>query len=481
MIKFKVVTFLFLFSFAVQAQITILQDSILKPQIKLSFLDSLKTTYVLDDMSACVDSLWLKNIETAKEFNTLKNDIATLDLNQKVNYDLSTEVLKERLQLLDEKSPFNIEYNEQLENLIKMFLKTRKSSFERLMGVSQYYFPMFEEAMARYNVPLEIKYLAIVESALNPLAVSRVGATGLWQFMYETGKQYKLNINSYVDERRDPLKASDAAARYMEGMFKIFGDWELVLASYNSGAGNVSKAIRRSGGQQNFWNIKKHLPRETQGYVPAFLATMYIFEYYKEHGIVPSKAIANHLKTDTIAVKLKISFKQLSDLLDISENEITFLNPSYKNKVIPYITNEKHYVRLPKEKIAIFTSNEDKMYAYVAYQEKNREKPIFKTKPVKVVIDSTAIATSKNAIEKIDDRQETEAKKELFKIHKVKKGDNLNKIAEKHNVTISDLKEWNMLKRNTVNVGLKLKIKKEINTEISRIVNNNKKRRKSNS
>lgn len=457
MTKLKTTLFFILFSVYIQAQIIVIQDSVLKPKYKLSFLDSLKTTYVVDDMSACVDSLWLKNIATETEYSTIKNDIATLNLNEKVTYDLPTDVLKERLKRLDEKSPFNIEYNEQLENLIKMFLKTRKSSFERLMGVSQYYFPMFEEALARYNVPLEIKYLAIVESALNPLAVSRVGATGLWQFMFETGKQYKLNINSYVDERRDPLKASDAAARYMEGMFKIFGDWELVLASYNSGAGNVSKAIRRSGGHQNFWNIKKNLPRETQGYVPAFLATMYIFEYHKEHGIVPNKAIANHIKTDTIAVKNKISFKQLSDLLDISENEITFLNPSYKNKVVPYITGEKNVVRLPLEKVAIFTANEDKMYAYIDYLEKNREKQ-FITKPkVKIIADTTNTALTEIKLEKkpID----TEDKSIKIKIYKVKKGDNLNEIATLYNVLLTDLKNWNNLKRNKVNVGTRLKIK----------------------
>ena len=203
---------------------------------------------------------------------------------------MSTELLKERLAAMDAKSPFNIEYNQGLENIIKSFLKNRKKSFERLMAISEYYFPIFEEALAKQNVPLEIKYLAVVESALNPKAVSRVGATGLWQFMYQTGKQYNLKIDSYVDERSDPLKACEAAAQYMTNMYKIFGDWDLVLASYNSGPGNVAKAIRRSGGQQNYWNIRKNLPKETQGYVPAFLATMYIYEYHKEHGITSKQS-----------------------------------------------------------------------------------------------------------------------------------------------------------------------------------------------
>ena len=221
--------------------------------------------------------------------------------------------MKERLKKLDEKSPFNIEYNIGLENVIKSFLKNRRKSFERLLGVSQFYFPLFEEELAKNNIPLEIKYLAVVESALNPRAVSRVGATGLWQFMYQTGKQYGLNIDSYVDERSEPLKASQAASVYMNNMYKIFGDWDLVLAAYNSGPGNVAKAIRRSGGQQNYWNIRKNLPKETQGYLPAFLATMYIFEYHKEHGITPNKAVANLFATDTVAIKNHMTFKQISN------------------------------------------------------------------------------------------------------------------------------------------------------------------------
>ncbi|MGK4566512.1 transglycosylase SLT domain-containing protein [Flavobacterium sp. 3HN19-14] len=192
-------------------------------------------------MASCVDSLWMKELTNLDIYNDLANDIKTINIDEKVDYELPTELLKKRLKEMDAKSPFNIEYNPGLENLIKSFLKNRKKSFERLMAISEYYFPMFEEAMARENVPLEIKYLAVVESALNPKAVSRVGATGLWQFMYETGKQYKLGIDSYVDERADPLKASGAAAKYMSNMYKIFGDWDLVLASYNSARGMLQR------------------------------------------------------------------------------------------------------------------------------------------------------------------------------------------------------------------------------------------------
>ena len=222
------------------------------------------------------------------------------------------------------------------------------------MAVSEYYFPMFEEHLAKYNIPLELKYLAIVESALNPKAKSRVGASGLWQFMYPTGKQYNLEVNSYVDERHDPLKATEAACQYLSHLYEIFGDWSLVLASYNAGPGNVSKAIRRSGGSQNYWNIRKFLPRETANYVPAFLATMYIYEFKKEHGILPKKATLTYFETDTIMVKKQMSFKHISELLDISVEQIEFLNPIYKLKVIPFEEDKAHYLRLPKNKMGLF-------------------------------------------------------------------------------------------------------------------------------
>ena len=182
---------------------------------------------------------------------------------------------------MDAKSPFNIEYHPALENTIKAFLKIVLKAFERLMAISEYYFPMFEEHLAKYNIPLELKYLAIVESALNPKAKSRVGASGLWQFMYPTGKQYNLEVTSYVDERYDPLKATEAACQYLSSLYGIFGDWSMVLAAYNCGPGNVSKAIRRSGGSQNYWNIRKIYLEKQQNYVPAFLATFYIYEFKK--------------------------------------------------------------------------------------------------------------------------------------------------------------------------------------------------------
>ncbi|NHM06108.1 LysM peptidoglycan-binding domain-containing protein [Flavobacterium sp. CYK-4] len=420
------------------------QDFSTKPQSNISYLDSIKKTFIKDNIASCVDSLWLKELTSLDLYNDLEADIKTINLDQKVDYELPTELLKARLKEMDSKSPFNIEYNQGLENIIKSFLRNRKKAYERLMAISEYYFPLFEDALAKQNVPLEIKYLAVVESALNPKAVSRVGATGLWQFMYQTGKQYNLNIDSYVDERSDPLKASEAAAQYMTNMYKIFGDWDLVLASYNSGPGNVAKAIRRSGGQQNFWNIRKYLPQETQGYVPAFLATMYIYEYHKEHGIKPNRALVKHFATDTIMIKKQISFKQISDLLDIPVAQLQMLNPQFKLNVVPAYFDTKHYLRLPSEKIAVFTSNEDKIYAYVQHEADQREKPFSRMQQALASRDSSSTQESYLV--------------SRTKFHKVRRGDNLSEIADRYDVSISDIKKWNKLKSNKAPLGRNLKI-----------------------
>ena len=442
-IKRLILPFFLLLSFSLFAQETVEKTTPVKPDIKLTYLDSIKKTFVKDDLAACVDSLWLKELSNLDIFNNLSDDIQNINMDDQVDYELPTELLKARLQQMDDKSPFHIEYNQGLENIIKSFLKNRKRSFERLMAVSEYYFPLFEEAFDKQNVPLEIKYLAVVESALNPKAVSRVGATGLWQFMYQTGKQYGLKIDSYVDERSDPLKASEAAAQYMKNMYAIFGDWDLVLASYNSGPGNVAKAIRRSGGQQNYWNIRKNLPKETQGYLPAFLATMYIYEYHKEHGIVPEKAPIKHFATDTIMIKRQMSFKQISDLIDIPVAQLQILNPSYKLNIVPAYKEQSHFLRLPQDKIAIFTSNESKIYAYVDKEANLREKPFQIVRPI-VSQDSV------NTFQKL-----AQAK---VRYYRVKRGDNLSTIAQKYDVAVDDIKKWNNIRGNKVAYGKNLKI-----------------------
>jgi membrane-bound lytic murein transglycosylase D len=442
-IKLHILPFFLLLSFSLFAQETVEKTTPLKPEIKLTYLDSIKKTFVKDDLAACVDSLWLKELTNLDIYSNLTEDIQTINIDEKVDYELPTDLLKARLQEMDEKSPFHIEYNQGLENIIKSFLKNRKRSFERLMAVSEFYFPLFEEAFDKQNVPLEIKYLAVVESALNPKAVSRVGATGLWQFMYQTGKQYGLKIDSYVDERSDPLKATEAAAQYMKNMYAIFGDWDLVLASYNSGPGNVAKAIRRSGGQQNYWNIRKNLPKETQGYLPAFLATMYIYEYHKEHGIKPEKAPIKQFATDTVMIKRQMSFKQISELIDIPVAQLQILNPSYKLNVVPAYNDQTHFLKLPQDKMAVFTSNESKIYAYVDREANLRERPFQIVRPI-VTQDSV------NTFQRL-----AQAK---VRYYRVKRGDNLSTIAQKYDVAVEDLKKWNNIRGNKVAYGKNLKI-----------------------
>ena len=274
--------------------------------LAISDLQKLKNSFVNHPTSNCIDSRWLDLLTEETSFEDFQTDILELDLAASVSYDsLSSEKLKADFELLNAQTPFKIEYNSVVENTVKSFLKHRKTGMGKMMTLSEYYFPLFESNLAKYNIPLEIKYLAIVESALNPQAKSRVGASGLWQFMYGTGKQFNLEVNSYVDERFDPVKATDAACQYLSELHAIFGDWNLVLAAYNAGPGNVSKAIRRSGGKQNYWEIRRFLPRETANYVPAFIATMYLFNFNEDYGITGEKAAQTFFETD----KLKMRFR----------------------------------------------------------------------------------------------------------------------------------------------------------------------------
>lgn len=436
-----------LLSMSMYAQDVANRDFTLQPEVKMSYLDSVKSTFVQDNLATRVDSLWMNELTSLDIYDDLTKDIQTINTDLTVDEELPTDLLKQRLQAMNEKSPFEIEYNQGLENIIKSFLKNRRRSFSRLMALSEYYFPIFENAFAKQNVPLEIKYLAVVESALNPKAVSRMGATGLWQFMYGTGKQYDLKIDSYIDERSDPLKATAAASEYMRKMYTIFGDWELVLASYNSGPGNVTKAIRRSGGKTKYWDIRNHLPRETQGYVPAFLATMYLFEYHKEHGINPERAVIKNFETDTVRIKEKMNFKQIADLLDMPQSQLELLNPSYKLKVVPFYQDEQHFLRLPKDKVATFVSNEDKIYAYIEHESNFRGIP--SQLASRLGTRSKSYAATRTA------RNFSQG----TAIYKIKKGDNLGAIAEKYNVSIADIKKWNNLKSNTIAFGRTLKIR----------------------
>ncbi len=376
-----------------------------------------------------IDEKWQQELYSLALFDSIYKTVQELDY-KPVDYpELSTDTLKARLKRLNAKTPFNVEYNPSLESVIKRYLKTRHKSLERLMGLSHFYFPMFEEALDKENIPLEVKYLAIVESALKPRAQSRVGATGLWQFMFTTGKLYGLDVSSYVDERRDPIKSTDAAAKYLSKLYKIFGDWDLALAAYNSGPGNVSKAIRRSGGYTNYWNIRPNLPRETAGYLPAFLATMYIFEYAEEHGFKPERPTFQYIETDTIRVKQMITLDQVSEITGVNIEELQYLNPSYKLDIIPFIEDENYTLRLPKYAVGSFVNNEKEIYAFAKAEFDKREKPLpqFFENDTKVR-------------------------------YRVKSGDYLGRIARKYGVRVSQIKRWNGLRNNNLRIGQRLTI-----------------------
>jgi len=388
-----------------------------------------------DNKALKYDKKWLEELSNQSLYSTMQNDVETPPSN--VSYDeLPTEVLKERLARLDQKTPFHIEYNPVLENVIKNFLKNRRASLQRLMNISQYYFPLFERELIKNQVPKEVKYLAIVESALNPKATSRMGAKGLWQFMYYTGKMYGLEVNNYVDERSQPELSTQAAAQYLKKLYSVFNDWDLVLAAYNSGPGNVTKAMRRSGGKTNYWNLRPYLPNETAGYVPAFLATLYIFEYAKEHGFQVEKRENVFFETDTIQVKRSISFKDIGDVVGMSEQEIEFFNPAYSLNIVPYVEGKKYGVRLPVEAIGKFVNNEDVIYAYLDQESSKREKPL----------PEVVAASQSSSSHKVT--------------HKVKKGETLGRIASRYGVSVSQLKKWNRLRSNSVKVGQRLVIRK---------------------
>jgi len=392
------------------------------------------TTYNLRDieLAAKLDSLWMKELMTsASLYDEIYDEVANLDTDKKAELDLNSDTLKLRLERLNQKTPFNVSYNPSLESVIKSFLTRKRGLMEKMMTVSQFYFPLFEQELDNHNIPLEMKYLSIVESALNPKARSRVGATGLWQFMYGTGREMKLEINSYVDERSDPIKSTEAACKYLNRLYRIYEDWDLALAAYNSGPGNVNKAIRRSGGHRNYWNIRRNLPRETAGYVPAFLATMYIFEYAEEHGIKGKKVDRPYFETDTVHVKSLITFDQISELTGISKEELKILNPSYKLDVIPFQKGKEHALRLPLTEMGKFVANEEAIYAHVAKELKSKESPL----------PQLVKQAEENRIR-----------------YRVRDGDYLGKIAMRYGVGVSQIRRWNGLRGNNLRIGQRLTI-----------------------
>ena len=349
-------------------------------------------------------------------------------------------------------------YNEVVQKFIDRYSGKLRRSVSFMLGASNFYMPIFEEALEAYNLPLELKYLPVIESALNPKAVSRVGATGLWQFMLPTGKRYGLEVNSLIDERRDPVKASYAAAHYLSDLYKIFDDWSLVIAAYNCGPTNVNKAIHRAKGNADYWNIYPYLPKETRGYVPAFIAANYIMNYYCDHNICPMVSELP-VKTDTIVVSKDIHLEQISKVLNIDIEHLRNLNPQYRHDIINGL-NHPMALRLPSTLIGSFIDQQDSICAYRADElflkramvDVNDAQPTYSRSRSSYSRHSASSRSKKSS-------KRGRNRKQGNKSVTIKNGDTLSEIAARHGTTVKKLRKLNGIKGNSIRAGKKIKVK----------------------
>ena len=413
----------------IQAGTTLIKSNFMLPDSLLQ--DSLDVV-LSDQLDSMVNTWYVHNAfpDSLQKINFANNDINNLP----------DSLFIKRLQNIDSYIP--LPFNEIVKKFINFYVNKRGSQVAIMMGLTQYYFPLFEEALAKYNLPLELRYLPIIESALNPKIVSRAGASGLWQFMLRTGKMYGLEVNSYIDERNDPIKSTDAAARYLRDLFALYGDWHLVIAAYNCGPGNINKAVRRSGGKQNYWEIYSRLPRETRGYIPIYIAANYVMNYGKEHNITPLLPSFN-INTDTIIIRSYLNFEQISANLDIPVDEIRQLNPQYKRNIIPAKPDKPFVLKLPADKTLSFVDCEKEIFAY------NREKyfPNNQLAPVKEINSKGGGGYTVAS--------DIAGKKKI--IYTVVSGDNPGAIASRFKVSINHLREWNDI-FNMIHIGQKLTI-----------------------
>ncbi len=346
-------------------------------------------------------------------------------------------VFVDRLQSM--MSPIPMVYNDQVRRFIELYVVKRRYLVQRMLGLSNYYFPLFERVLEAHDMPLELKYMAIIESALNPNALSRVGASGLWQFMYYTGKRYGLDVTSYVDERRDPVKATEAAAVFLRDLYNMYGDWHLAIAAYNCGPGNVNRAIARSGGHKDFWKIYYNLPKETRGYVPAFIAAAYAMNYAQEHNIYASESEAIQ-PTDTVMIYQPLHFNQVTSVLGVQTDLIRQLNPQYKHDVVPAIEGKTYSLVLPVDATFAFAAHEDSVYA------RDRMKYFPDNKIVKITDSRGAVYAGRTP----------DGKAKL--IYTVRSGDVPGSIARRFGVRVNDLVYWNNIRRGMIRIGQKLVI-----------------------
>ena len=382
----------------------------------------------------------LLNLYMSKNYLDENNDCRMKD----VNPVFEKEVFIERLKRIP--SIIEMPYNEVVQKFIDRYSGRLRHSVSYMLGASNFYMPIFEEALETYGLPLELKYLPVIESALNPKAVSRVGATGLWQFMLATGKRYGLEVNSLVDERRDPIKASYAAANYLSDLYKVFGDWNLVIAAYICGPDQINKAIHRSKGSKDYWQIYPYLPKETRGYVPAFIAANYIMTYYCEHNICPMTTRLP-AKTDTIMVSRNVHLEQIAAVCNIDIEQLRTLNPAYRRDIVPGAT-KLSAVRLPQTEVGKFIDLEDSIYAYNA-------EVLFSKRATVEVNDDVPTYTRKSSSRS----RSKKARSSRGRSVTVKSGQTLSEIARRNGTTVAKLKRLNGIKGSNIRAGKKLRVR----------------------
>lgn len=362
-----------------------------------------------------------------------------------VNPVYDKEVYKERLSRIP--TIIEMPYNDIVQKFIDRYSGRLRRSVSYMLGAQNFYIPIFEQALETYGLPLELKYLPVIESALNPQAVSRVGATGLWQFMLATGKNYGLEVNSLVDERKDPIKASYAAAHYLSDLYKIFGDWNLVIAAYNAGPEKINKAIHRSKGKTDYWEIYPYLPKETRGYVPAFIAANYIMNYYCDHNICPMLTELP-AKTDTVVVNRDVHFEQIAHVLNMSVDQLKELNPQYRRNIVNGNTKPS-IIKLPSTMVNSFIDNEESIYAY------NTDNLLSKRSEV-VVNEEVASTTSRSTSSRSRSKSRNRSRGKTVTI---RNGDTLSQIASRNHTTVAKLKKLNKISGTSIRAGKKIRVK----------------------
>lgn len=380
-----------------------------------------------------------------------------------VNKTYEPDVYKYRLRRLP--TIMEMPYNNVVQKFIDRYSNELRNAVGIMLGATNFYMPIFEQALETYNLPLELKYLPVIESGLNPKAVSRVGATGLWQFMLATAKNYGLEINSLLDERCDPIKSSYAAANYLSDLYRIFGDWNLVIAAYNCGPEKLTQAIHRAGGSKDYWKIYPYLPRETRGYVPAFIAANYIMNYYCEHNICPMTTDLP-AKTDTILVSRDVHFKQIAQVLNVDEELVRSLNPQYRKDIVIGYTKPST-LRLPVDKINSFIDQEDSVYAYNAdvlltkrsEVEVAQEVPSYSSGRTSASSSRKSYSRSKSKRSRRKSSHSSRRRRSSSKSVTVRGGDTLSEIAARNNTTVKKLKQLNGLKGNNIRKGKKIRVR----------------------